>query len=69
MSDEGQINLAKGYARPIREDVKLPDEVAKKLIPSEQYKNAKPIKDYAAWGETSKELPKLWQEQVLVKMN
>ena len=27
LSDEGQINLAKGYARPIRDDVELPDDV------------------------------------------
>ena len=27
LSDEGQINLAKGYARPIRDDVVLPDEM------------------------------------------
>lgn len=69
LSDEGQINLAKGYARPIRENVKLPDEVAKKLIPAEQYKNAKPIMDYNAWGETSQKLPLLWQEQVLIHIN
>ncbi|CCQ97882.1 ABC transporter, periplasmic binding protein [[Clostridium] ultunense Esp] len=65
-SDEGQINLAKGYARPIRDKVKLPEEVAKKLIPSEQYKNAKPVLDYKAWEETAKKLPQLWQEKVLI---
>lgn len=69
LSDEGQINLAKGYARPIRESVKLPDDVVKKLIPAEQYKNSKPIKDYKAWEETSKQLPMMWQDQVLIHMN
>lgn len=69
LSDEGQINLAKGYARPIRENVKLPDDVVKKLIPAEEYKNAKPIKDYKAWDETSKQLPLMWQDQVLIHMN
>ncbi|MCZ8510933.1 extracellular solute-binding protein [Paenibacillus filicis] len=68
LSDEGQINLAKGYARPIRENVKLPDEVAKKLIPSEQYKNARPIKDFKTWDDTSKKIPQMWQEQVLVNI-
>ncbi|MFY0542513.1 ABC transporter substrate-binding protein [Brevibacillus sp. H7] len=68
LSDAGQINLAKGYARPIRDSVKLPDEVAKKLIPKEQYANAKPIQDYKAWEETAKKLPQLWQEQVLANM-
>ncbi|MGG0185818.1 ABC transporter substrate-binding protein [Bacillus rhizoplanae] len=67
LSDEGQINLAKGYARPIR-DVKLPKEVEDKLIPKEQYENAKPIEDYKAWEKTAKELPQLWQEEVLVNV-
>lgn len=66
LSDEGQINLARGYARPIRTNVELPDDVQAKMLPQGQYKNAKPIKDYAAWDETSKLLPQLWQEQVLV---
>jgi putative spermidine/putrescine transport system substrate-binding protein len=68
LSDAGQINLAKGYARPIRSSVKLPDDVMAKLIPVDQYKNAKPVKDFTAWAETSKNLPQLWQEQVLVNM-
>lgn len=66
LSDAGQINLAKGYARPIRESVKLPEDVAKKLLPKEQYKNAKPVMDYSAWEATSKNLPQMWQEQVLI---
>ncbi|WP_246321014.1 ABC transporter substrate-binding protein [Paenibacillus germinis] len=66
LSDEGQINLAKGYARPIRDNVKLPEEVAKKLIPGAQYKNAKPITDFKLWDATSKKIPQMWQEQVLV---
>ncbi|KRF59064.1 ABC transporter substrate-binding protein [Peribacillus frigoritolerans] len=65
LSDEGQINLAKGFARPIR-DVELPKEVAEKMVPEEQYKNAKPIEDYKAWEETAKNLPQIWQEEVLV---
>jgi putative spermidine/putrescine transport system substrate-binding protein len=69
LSDAGQINLAKGFARPIRADVKLPADVASKLIPLEQYKNAKTIQDFKVWDTTSKALPQLWQEQVLVNMN
>ena len=68
LSDEGQINLARGYARPIRTNVKLPADVMKKLLPAEQYQNAKPIKDYKAWEQTAKQLPELWQEQVLINM-
>ena len=47
LSDAGQINLAKGYARPIR-NVPLPDSVQKKLLPREQYQNARPVKDHSA---------------------
>jgi len=66
LSDAGQINLAKGYARPIRSSVKLPEKVAKKMIPMEQYANARPINDFKAWENTAKMLPQIWQEQVLV---
>lgn len=66
LSDEGQINLAKGYARPIRDSVQLPPEVEQKLIPKEQYKNARPVGDYKVWENTVKELGAKWQEEVQV---
>jgi putative spermidine/putrescine transport system substrate-binding protein len=69
LSDAGQINLAKGYARPIRESVKLPDDVAAKLLPADAYTNVKPVGDFMVWEETAKKLPQLWQERVLVHMN
>jgi putative spermidine/putrescine transport system substrate-binding protein len=68
-SDAGQINLAKGNARPIRaEHLTLPADVQAKLLPNEQYKNVTPIKDAAAWEKTSKALPQQWNEQVIVEM-
>jgi putative spermidine/putrescine transport system substrate-binding protein len=67
-SDEGQINLAKGYARPIRTSVKLPAEVEAKLIPADQYKNTKPIKDFKVWENTVKGLSAKWQEEVQVSI-
>ena len=36
-SDEGQIMFAQGYAHPGRKDVKLPDDVAKKMLPESAY--------------------------------
>lgn len=65
-SDAGQINLAKGYARPIRSNVKLPKEVEDKLIPAEEYKNVHPVKDFAAWEKSARKLPRQWQENVLI---
>jgi putative spermidine/putrescine transport system substrate-binding protein len=69
LSDAGQINLAKGNARPIRaEHLTLPAEVQAKLLPNEQYAKVQPIKDAAAWEATSKALPQQWQENVIINM-
>lgn len=69
-SDAGQINLARGNARPIRaEHVTLPDDVKAKLLPNEQYKNVTPIKNPDAWEKTAKALPQKWNEQVIIEMN
>lgn len=68
-SDAGQVNLARGYARPIRaEHIKLPEDVAAKLLPNDQYAKVKPISNPAAWEKSSKALPQQWQEQVIIEM-
>jgi len=66
LSDAGQENLAKGYARPIRDNVQLSQDVQKLLLPAEMYKNAQPVKDQKKWEETTKQIPQLYQEQVLI---
>ncbi|MGJ5871792.1 ABC transporter substrate-binding protein, partial [Serratia sp. B501] len=38
------------------------------LLPAEQYKNAHPIADPAAWEQSAKALPRLWQENVIMFM-
>ncbi len=68
LSDAGQINLARGYARPIRAEVKIPQDIAAKLLPASQYRVARPIGDFDAWEASLKQLPRLWQEQVMVNM-
>ncbi|MGC4984659.1 ABC transporter substrate-binding protein [Streptomyces sp. DT193] len=69
LSDAGQTNLARGHARPIRaEHLTLPAEVQAKLLPNEQYQAAQPIKDAAAWEVTTRKLPQMWQEQVIIEM-
>ncbi|MGE8205331.1 extracellular solute-binding protein [Heyndrickxia sp. NPDC080065] len=68
LSDEGQANLARGYARPIRENVNLPEDAKAKLLPSDMYKNAHPVSDMKAWEETTQKLLQLWQEQVLINV-
>ena len=66
LSDEGQDNLAKGFARPIRENAKLSEEGSSSLLDASLYTNVAPIKDYDAWSKTTASLPQVWQEQVLV---
>jgi putative spermidine/putrescine transport system substrate-binding protein len=67
-SDEGQVNLAEGYARPIRVDhIALPDSAKAKLLPSASYAKARPV-DPKAWSEGARRVPALWQEKVLAEM-
>ncbi|WP_303972542.1 ABC transporter substrate-binding protein [Faecalicoccus pleomorphus] len=65
LSDEGQINLAKGYARPIRDDVELPEDVKANLLPDDQYTNARFIEDQEAWDKAVADLSSSWQEEVV----
>ncbi len=67
-SDEGQINFAKGFARPILIDyITLPPEVASNVLPKEQYAKARPV-NATLWMDSAKQLSKMWQEQVMSKM-
>ena len=65
-SDAGQINLARGYARPIRSQVTLPEEVKAKLLPDDMYALARPITDHEAWEKSTRTLSRLWQSAVLI---
>lgn len=65
LSDEGQINLAKGYARPIRDDVELPEDVKANLLPDDQYTNARFIEDQEAWDQAVADLSSSWQEELV----
>lgn len=66
--DEGQANLADGYARPIRVDhLTLSDAAKAKLLPAAQYARARPINPQL-WAEGARRVPALWQEKVLAEM-
>lgn len=67
-SDQGQINLANGYARPIRTNVALPAATKAKLLSNDQYANVSPISDFNDWEKSARKLPKQWQETVLIHM-
>jgi putative spermidine/putrescine transport system substrate-binding protein len=64
-SDAGQLNLARGHARPIRIDrIKLPEDVKAQLIPNQQYSVARPVQA-EDWARAVKLLPRKWQSDVL----
>jgi putative spermidine/putrescine transport system substrate-binding protein len=64
-SDAGQLNLARGNARPIRVNhLALPEDVKKKLLPAAQYDAARALKPQL-WTEEVKRLPRAWQREVL----
>ncbi|MCG6227656.1 ABC transporter substrate-binding protein [Vibrio furnissii] len=65
-SDQGQINLAQGYARPIRSNIELPESIKAKLLSNDQYQNVHPVTDFNGWEKSGRKLPRQWQENVLI---
>ncbi|WP_431259471.1 ABC transporter substrate-binding protein [Roseateles chitinivorans] len=64
-SDAGQMNLARGHARPIRiAQLPLPADLKALLVPEAQYAKARALKP-AVWTEEVKKLPRAWQREVL----
>jgi len=64
-SDAGQVQLARGNARPIRADsLALPDDVRKKLIDGKQYAKARAVRP-AIWTDEVRKLPRAWQHDVM----
>ena len=64
LSDEGQINLARGYATPIR-DVELPEDVAAMRLPDEQYGDQVQTVDESVWSGVCQDLITWYQENVI----
>lgn len=65
LSDQGQIERAKSYARPIRSDVEIPEEIAAKMLPDSAYENSTEITDVEAFAAACSEIARLWEEEVL----
>ena len=64
-SDAGQVQLARGNARPIRADsLALPEDVRRKLIDGRQYAAARAVRP-AIWTDEVKKLPRAWQHDVM----
>ena len=68
LSDEGQINFARGYGHPIRQDIEIPKELKDKFLPESEYEKAKPLYDIQALRKAIEEIPTLWEEEVLVHL-
>ncbi len=64
-SDAGQTYLAKGFARPIRTSVKLPDDIKKQMPTEAEYKSAKVPKDWEVYAAAGKDVKSLWESEVL----
>ena len=65
LSDQGQINLAVGYATPIRSSVELPAEVQEKRIDQSQYASAHAIEDFEKWTSVCQDIITYWEENII----
>jgi putative spermidine/putrescine transport system substrate-binding protein len=63
-SDEGQIDRARGYARPIR-DVPIPADIKAKMLPDSLYARATLVTDPLALQKAQAEVARLWEEEVV----
>lgn len=64
LSDAGQLNLAKGFARPIR-SVAVPEEIAAQMIPQEQYKNVIHLEDEEKLKKAIAQIVDAWANEIL----
>ena len=64
-STEAAIDRAKGYARPTKTDVVLPEDVAANLLPDAMYENCTNISDVEALNAACAKIAELWEREVL----
>ncbi len=64
LSDEGQVNLARGYATPIR-DVELPEDVQALRLEDSAYGDSIVDVDNDAWTEVCQDLITFYQENII----
>ncbi|MDR3161786.1 MAG: extracellular solute-binding protein [Spirochaetaceae bacterium] len=67
LSDEGQIDRARGLAKPIR-DIPLPPDVQARVLPGSQYGNTTPVADVNVLSAACSEVARLWEAEVLPLM-
>lgn len=64
-SDEAAIERAKGYARPTKQDVVLPSDVADKLLSDSLYESCVNITDVEKLNEACAAIAEAWEREVL----
>lgn len=64
LSDAGQINLARGYATPIR-NVTLPADIQAKRIDKSEYGSNVHTIDYKKWTSVCQDVITYWQENII----
>lgn len=67
-SDQGQLNLAEGYATPIRK-VEMSEDLKARRIPEEQYANAHPVEDFDAWDKAIEQVSQFWTDEIVPLLN
>jgi putative spermidine/putrescine transport system substrate-binding protein len=68
LSDEGQIDRARGYASPIR-NVSLPADVQARLIDRSEYAAAIPLTDPAKLNAAVEQIVQKWEDEVMPLLN
>lgn len=64
-SDQAAIDRAKGYARPTKQDVVIPEDVAATLLSDDLYANCTNISDVEALNAACAQIAELWEREVL----
>ena len=64
-SNEAAVERAKGYARPTKTDVELPEDVAASLLPDSLYANCTNVTDVEALNAACAKIAELWEKEVL----
>lgn len=64
LSDKAQKLFAESYLRPVRSDVEIPADVAKKMLPQDEYERLVKAPDFAALKEATPDLIEQWKAEV-----
>jgi len=64
LSDAGQKLFAQSYLRPVRSEVKLPDDIAAAMTPVDEYQKLVKAPDFKAMNDSMNKALALWTSEV-----